>query len=214
MGAPVPKQFLEIGGRPILMHTLQLFAESDLQIGLVLVLPAAHMDFWQALCRQHDFTIPHKVVEGGGTRFQSVKNGLEVLSGEGLVAVHDGVRPFVSKEVIAAGFAEALVHGNAVASRPSKESIREVVDETTGRSVSRERTRYRLIQTPQTFNIRLLKRAYQQEESDAFTDDASVVEKLGETIHLIEGNPENIKITDAADLLFAHALWQNKKSPA
>lgn len=213
MGGSKPKQFLEIDGRPILMHTLELFAHSVSPIHIVLVLPENHIVLWEELCTQHDFSIPYRLVTGGATRFQSVKNGLFILPDNGLVAVHDGVRPFAAASVIQQSFAVAAEKGNAVTSLPLKETIRELTGGSSANSVSRDRTKFRLVQTPQTFRISLLKKAYEQTESSIFTDDASVVEQIGEKINLIEGNEENIKITHSADLTFANALYENKKSP-
>lgn len=213
MGSPTPKQFLEIGGKPILMHTLEVFAHSDPAISLVLVLPEKHFSLWKELCEKHRFKIPHQLVKGGETRFQSVKNGLDLLPDTGLVAVHDGVRPLVAESVIKRSFEVALEQGNAVTSLPLKETIRELKAGSVENTVSRDRSQYRLVQTPQTFSIALLKSAYQQPENPLFTDDASVVEQTGVRIHLIDGNEENIKITHKHDLLACRALLV-KKSPA
>ena len=213
MGSPTPKQLLEIGGKPILMYTLEVFAHSDPAISLVLVLPEKHFSLWEELCDIHRFKIPHQLVKGGETRFQSVKNGLDLLPDTGLVAVHDGVRPLVAESVIKRSFEVALEKGNAVTSLPLKETIRELKAGSVENTVSRDRSQYRLVQTPQTFAIALLKNAYKQPESPLFTDDASVVEQTGVKIHLIDGNEENIKITHKADLLVCRALLL-KKSPA
>ncbi len=210
MGGVKPKQFLEIGRKPILMHTMELFLESEPSISIVLVLPEAYMASWADLCVLHKFQVPHKTAVGGATRFQSVKNGLQLLPSSGVVAVHDGVRPFVAPAVIQQSFATALKRGSAITSLPLKETIRELTGEF---SESRDRAKYRLVQTPQTFQVALLKRAYEQPELPIFTDDASVVEQAGERVSLIEGNEENIKITHKADLIFAEALLKNKKSP-
>ncbi len=210
MGAVLPKQFLEVNGRPILMRTLELFAGIEENVVIKLVLPEANIPLWDELCKKHQFKIDHTVVAGGPTRFQSVKNGLATLPKEGLVAIHDGVRPFVSPSVIEESFRVAEKHGNAVVSLPLKESIREVEID---RSVARDRSRFRLIQTPQTFDIRTIQKAYEQGESSLFTDDASVFESAGHHIQLITGNEENIKITHPTDLLLAEALLINKKSP-
>ena len=213
MGYPTPKQFLEIGGKPILMHTLEVFAHCDPAIVLVLVLPEKHFPAWKELCEKHHFSIPYRLVKGGETRFQSVKNGLDLLPDAGLVAVHDGVRPLVAESVIKRSFEVAMAKGNAVTSLPLKETIRELKAGSAENSVSRDRAQYRLVQTPQTFEIALLKKAYQQPEDPLFTDDASVVEQTGIRIHLIDGNEENIKITHKPDLLMCRALLQ-QKSPA
>lgn len=211
MGGRVPKQFLEVGGRPVLMYTLEVFARYDPAMPIVLVLPSHGISLWMEACRKHGFGLAHEIVEGGNTRFNSVKNGLARLPASGLVAIHDGVRPFVSVEVIASGFTLAAEKGNAIVSLPLKESIREMTSSPATTSEARDRAKYRLVQTPQTFTIQSIKRAYDRDESPLFTDDASVAEAAGETIHLIDGNEENIKITHPADLLLAEALIKNKK---
>lgn len=212
MGALVPKQFLEITGRPVIMHTLEAFQQFNQAIHLTLVLPSAHIGTWHELCRKHDFKVVHHVVAGGASRFQSVRNGLNSLDGDGLVAVHDGVRPLVSQAVIAESFRSAAEEGSGVASLPLKESIREI-DRQSGGSVARDRSVFRVIQTPQTFRLDWLKQAYLQDEVPQFTDDASVVESAGFRITLIDGNEENIKITHPMDILVAEALLGDKKSP-
>jgi len=203
MQADVPKQYLELCGKPVLIHSITAFAEACDGIRIVVVLPAKQIENWQELCRRYGFTLPHDITEGGNTRFQSVKNGLSLLSGEGLVAIHDGVRPLVSRQTITGCFCEAAKYGCAVPVLPVTDSVREVSG-TTGRMLNR--SALRLIQTPQVFDITLLKKAYEQKYSPEFTDDASVFEKAGYTIHLTEGNVENIKITTQNDLLVAETL--------
>jgi 2-C-methyl-D-erythritol 4-phosphate cytidylyltransferase len=202
MKSDLPKQFIEIGGLPILMHTLKRFKEADAEIELILVLPEAQFEFWKELCEIHkEFikTIPHQLVAGGNSRFQSGKNGLQAIENEGLVAIHDGVRPFVSSEIINESFRIAEEKGIAVASVASKDSVR-----VNGQAI--DRATVRLIQTPQTFKISLLKKAFETPELATFTDDASVAEHAGFEIHLIEGSYENIKITTPEDLLWAEVL--------
>ena len=205
MNADVPKQFLEINGKPILMHTLEAFMNFDSSLQLILVLPAAQIDFWETLCEAHDFSIPHQIVAGGQTRFHSVKNGLNVVKSPSLVAIHDGVRPLVSKETIVRCFDTAEKFGAAIPTMDSIESIR-FVDANGSKSV--DRTAYKMVQTPQVFDAELLKKAYEQEFSVLFTDDASVVEAMGVTVHLVEGNRENIKITTEFDLIVAERLLE------
>jgi len=205
MNADVPKQFLEIQGKPILMHTLEAFINFDVSLQLILVLPAAQVDFWQTLCEAHDFNIPHQIVAGGQTRFQSVKNGLDAVKVPAIVAIHDGVRPLVSKETIARCFDTAAKFGAAIPTMDSIESIR-FVDANGSKSV--DRTAYKMVQTPQVFDAELLKKAYEQEFSVLFTDDASVVEAMGATVHLVDGNRENIKITTEFDLIVAERLLE------
>jgi len=203
MQTGVPKQFLELCGKPILMHSMEAFADACEEIKIVIVLPAMQIEYWQELCKHHKFMLPHQIAEGGDTRFQSVKNGLALLTGEGLVAVHDGVRPLVSRETITGCFREAVDYGCAVPVLPVVDSVREASGQT---SRMLNRSVLRLIQTPQVFDITLLKEAYRQEYLPAFTDDASVFEQAGHSIRLTEGNVENIKITTQNDLVVAEAL--------
>lgn len=201
----LPKQFVELCGKPMLFHTLEAFYRYSPQLQIVLVLPADDFQVWNDLVRKHGFTIPVTVQSGGDTRFQSVKRGLEKVDNTGLVAIHDGVRPLVSEDIIAASFRLAAVHGTAVTAVRLKDSIR-MTDQDTTRAV--DRSKFRLIQTPQTFDIELIKKAYQQREDPSFTDDASVVDLTGLSISLFEGSYENIKVTTAEDLLVAEALLE------
>lgn len=217
MGGDLPKQFLPIGGRPVLMHTLEAFERAIPGIQIVLVLPKDQQDFWRDLCEQHHLTLPHTIATGGETRFHSVLNGLKALPAQpstlnpqpSLVAVHDGVRPFVSEDVIRRCFAAARDHAAVVPVVPVVETLRQIdISAPNGAdmSVTVNRSLYRLVQTPQTFQLPLLLRAYEQPYTEAFTDDASVVEALGHPITLVEGNRENIKITTPFDLTIAEAL--------
>lgn len=213
MGGDLPKQFIPLEGKPVLMHTLEAFHRWDASAELVLVLPEDHQPYWNMLCREIGCKVPHRIANGGETRFHSVRNGLEFLSeeiknaSEGnekvLVAVHDGVRPFVSPEVIEACFDEAEKKGAAIPVMPMIDSLRET-DEKGSHPV--DRSRYFAVQTPQVFRSGLLLKAYGQEFSSLFTDDASVVEAMGETIRLVSGNRENIKITTPFDLIIAESL--------
>ena len=203
MGKDLPKQFLPIDGTPILMHTLQAFYDYDPSMTLIVVLPSDQQAYWSKLCGDYHFTIPHVVVKGGETRFHSVKNGLASIKGEGLVAVHDGVRPFVHCDTIDRCFAAAQESGAAVPVVEVVDSLRKVEDEES-KAVSRRD--YRIVQTPQVFDISLLKEAYKQPYTVDFTDDASVVEAYGRKISLVEGNRENIKITSPFDLVIAEAF--------
>ena len=205
MGGDVPKQFLPIGGKPVLMHTIEAFRRALDDVEIVLVLPAEQHDYWQKLCKDYKFHSPELIAKGGETRFHSVKNGLALLPNdlEAVVGVHDGVRPFVSKETIRRCFAAAAEGKAVVPVVAVVETVRQILPD--GKSVTRPRDEYRLVQTPQTFPLALLKEAYQQPFSDAFTDDASVVEALGKDIVMIEGNRENIKITTPSDLRIAES---------
>lgn len=203
MKSDIPKQFLLLRERPILMHTLERFIEADDAIQIVLVLPGNQVPYWLSLTKKHSFYLPHRVVQGGATRFQSVKNGLSHIPYNAIVAIHDGVRPFCAPEIINESFEQAILHGSAIVSVPSKDSLR-VIENEKSRAV--DRSAYRIVQTPQTFNSSLLKKAFETEESPLFTDDASVFEKAGHTIRLIEGDYRNIKITTPEDILLAEAL--------
>ena len=205
MNADIPKQFLEIKGKPILIHTLEAFMNFDASLQLILVLPVAQFEFWETLCKKHALNIPHQIVAGGQTRFQSVKNGLDAVKVPAIVAIHDGVRPLVSKETISRCFDAAAKFGAAIPTMDSIESIR-FVDANGSKSV--DRTAYKMVQTPQVFDAELLKKAYEQEFSVLFTDDASVVEAMGIKVQLVDGNRENIKITTEFDLIVAERLLE------
>jgi 2-C-methyl-D-erythritol 4-phosphate cytidylyltransferase len=202
MKSDIPKQFIEVGGLPILMHTLKRFKEADSEIELIVVLPESQFEYWKILCGKY-FPPSHQLVNGGKTRFQSGLNGLQVIDNEGLVAIHDGVRPFVSVDIINESFKIAAEKGTAVVSVPSKDSVR-----VNGQAI--DRSTVRIIQTPQTFQIPLIKKAFETEELSTFTDDASVAEYAGFEINLIEGNYENIKITTPKDLLWAEIILKKK----
>lgn len=204
MNADIPKQFLEINGLPILMHTLNVFNAYNPNMKLILVLPAVQFDFWKELCKKHDFKLTHQIVEGGTTRFHSVKNGIDAVTDtQALIAVHDGVRPLVSHDTIQRCFDAALSHKAAIPVVELVDSIRKI---TGAGSEHADRSTFRLVQTPQIFDAALLRKAYEQEFSPFFTDDASVVEALGHKVELVEGNRENIKITTEFDLRVANAM--------
>lgn len=206
MNAPIPKQFLELGGKPILMHTIEAFFRFDNEMKIVVVLPESQLEFWKALCEKYNFNLPHIIQIGGENRFSSVKNGLQHIPHECTVAVQDGVRPLVSQDTIKRCFATAQKHQSAVPVIDSVNSIREMTE---NGSVARDRSKYKLVQTPQVFSAALLHKAYLQPFNELFTDDASLVEHLGEKITLTEGNAENIKITTATDLAIAEILLPN-----
>lgn len=205
MGTSLPKQYLALGGKPVLMHTLERFFQTDPSLLLLVVLPKEDFVYWENLCELHAFTLPHQLVAGGASRFQSVKNGLLALPfSQGLVAIHDGVRPFVAPEVILESFATAQTDGSAIPVVPLKDSLRKVG--AAGQSSFQDRANFRLVQTPQTFQVERLLQAFQVEELSIFTDDATVYEHQGWEISLIEGNSENIKLTTPEDLAFAEFL--------
>ncbi len=209
MKAETPKQFLLLDGKPILMHTIARFHEADAQMQLIVVLPQKEMEEWKTLCAKHNFNIPHQLAAGGETRFHSVKNGLEFVKEESIVAIHDGVRPFASVALIKKCFVEAEQKGNAVPCIRINESIRKVEEE--GSKIA-DRNSFVIIQTPQYFNSEILKKAYQSEFKNIFTDDASVTESSGEKINLIEGERENIKITFPVDLMLAETILKNRQA--
>jgi len=203
MNSEVPKQFHVVAGRPVLMHTIELFDKYRDEIRIILVLPKPFIDFWKSLCNRYSFNLEHEIVEGGDSRFYSVKNGLAEVADNSLVIIHDGVRPLASNTTLHNVFSKAEKTGNAVPAVKVNESMRKI-DNNHNRPVNRRE--YRLIQTPQAFHSHLIKKAYKQEYQETFTDDASVVESLGVKINLVEGNYENIKITRPVDLLFAKAF--------
>ena len=203
MKSEIPKQFIEIGGKPILMHTIEQFYKADSNIEIILVLPKEQIQYWQELQTKHGFEVPVLVSEGGTSRFYSVKNGLEKVTSTGVVAIHDGVRPFVATSTIMKGFEVAENEKTAIPTVNLVDSIRRV-DEKVNRALNR--ANYRLVQTPQVFDITLLKTAYQQSFSDTFTDDASVIEAMGHSVTLFDGNSENIKITTPFDLKVAEMM--------
>lgn len=208
MNSDVPKQYLPVHGLPVLMHTLNVFHIYSASLRLICVLPPNDLNLWEELCRTYGFNLPVTIAKGGQTRFQSVKNGLEKIDTDGVVAIHDGVRPLVNTEIIGASFQIATLHGSAIASVRLKESIR-VTDKDETRTV--DRSKYRIIQTPQTFKVNIIKKAYKTPELPEFTDDASVVEKAGYKISLFEGSYENIKITTPEDLIVAEAFLKKKE---
>jgi 2-C-methyl-D-erythritol 4-phosphate cytidylyltransferase len=203
MGAEIPKQFLELAGRPVLMHTIERFKAYDESIEIITVLPENQLLHWCDLQEKHKFRIPQTLVKGGNHRFFSVRNGLKFVNAPGLVAIHDGVRPFVSIDTIKRCFDTAEKLGNAIPAISPTESLRILTDKG---SMPVNRFHVKQIQTPQVFSAELLKKAYNQEYSVEFTDDATVLEKTGEKINIIEGNRENIKITNPEDLLISTAL--------
>ena len=204
MGSELPKQFLPVGdGRAVLMHTLEAFYRYDSQIDIILVLPPDQQSYWKHLCAEQAFTISHRIANGGETRFHSVKNGLAFVGDDGIVGVHDGVRPLVSQEVIADCYQKAIEYKAVIPVIDVVETMRKL---SPIGSETVDRNEYKLVQTPQVFDCGLLKQAYTQIYTPFFTDDASVVEAMGTTVYLTEGNRENIKITTPFDLKIASAI--------
>lgn len=219
MGSDIPKQLLPVGGLPVLMHTIKRFREYSQEMQIILVLPEAQQDYWHGLCKEYAFDVEYMLANGGETRFHSVKNGLDMIpdDAEGVVGVHDGVRPFPALEVIERCYKTAKETEAVIPVIPVVETLRHIVNVNcdsvavngvaVNSSITVPRNDYRLVQTPQTFTVSLLKKAYQQPYNDNFTDDASVVEAMGKSITLVEGNRENIKITTPFDLTVAEALF-------
>ena len=209
MGGDIPKQFLSLNGKPVLMHTIDRFLEVFPDIHIIIVLPQGQHEYWHELCLKHGYAHRFIVTSGGRTRFHSVLNGLSAIPAEtkeALVGVHDGVRPFVSRETLMRCYDEAERSGTAVPVIPVVETIRQLKPEGGSTTVSREN--YRLVQTPQVFALNILRLCYKQPYSEHFTDDASVVETQGITISLVEGNRENIKLTTPADLILARGIME------
>ena len=203
MNSDVPKQFLLLGGKPILMHTIERFFRADKTIEFIVVIPKNGIDPWKKNCDQHSFTLAHQVIEGGETRFHSVKNGLTAVKEKSIVAIHDGARPFTSNALINSCFSEAEKYGNAVPVIQLNESIRKISGE---HSEIADRKSFVIVQTPQCFESEILKKAYTVDHQDIFTDDASVVEFNGIEIYLVQGEPENIKITYPFDLITGESI--------
>jgi len=213
MGSDIPKQFLPIGGKPVLMRTLERFREYSPTLQIILVLPKAQQDYWRQLCEEYNFSVDYQLADGGETRFHSVQHGLALIpdDAEGVVGVHDGVRPFPSIDVIRNCYETARTTKAVIPVIPVVETLRHIsltshLSPLTSKTVPRDD--YRLVQTPQCFDIQLLKAANRQPYNDGFTDDASVVEAFGCDVTLVEGNRENIKITTPFDMTIAEALLQ------
>lgn len=203
MGAPVPKQFMLLNGKPLLCRTIDIFRAYDATMPIIVVLPEAHIPIWKALCIGHGFHTEHSIVAGGEERFHSVRNGIAAVDHNGVVAVHDGVRPMVSVELIARCFDAAEEHGSAIPVVPISSSVREVMG---GTSRSMDRSALRTVQTPQCFRVELLNKAFELPYDAAFTDEATLVERTGVTVQLVEGEDANIKITTPLDLKVAEML--------
>jgi 2-C-methyl-D-erythritol 4-phosphate cytidylyltransferase len=202
MGHSIPKQFIELNRLPILMHTVNCFYNYDPAIQIIIVLPKEQLENWSKLIIKHKFEVHHSVTHGGSERFHSIKNGLKIVKSD-FVAIHDAVRPFVRHEVITNLFNTVELKQNAIPVIDIKESIRFVNN---NESKALNRVDYKIVQTPQVFNTQLIKKAYQQDYSINFTDDASVLESIGEKINVVDGNEENIKITTPLDLILAEEI--------
>lgn len=207
-GAQLPKQFLELGGKPILMRTVEAFEQAlaGSEHEILVALPAEQTDLWRELCEHHAFTVPHRVIHGGETRWHSVKNALDTLgdgTGIDVIAVHDGVRPLATISLIQRSLDTARSCGSAIPVVSLNDSVRQVEGET---SHALDRSSLRAVQTPQAFKAHLLLAAYRQPFDPTFTDDASVVERMGHVVTLVEGDPSNLKITRPMDLALAEYL--------
>ena len=201
IGGNIPKQFLCLGGLPIIMHTIRRF---ELLVDTIIVtLPEHYFDYWEELQHKHNFYVPHRLVAGGDCRFYSVKNAVEQLPDKGFVAIHDAVRPFVTANLIKSCFKHAKKHGTAVAAIPLKDSLRIVAD---SKSERIDRSHFFAVQTPQVFSCEIIKKSYNQSFNPKFTDDASVAESLGYEIQLVEGEELNFKITTPTDLMIANLI--------
>ncbi|MFA7081620.1 MAG: 2-C-methyl-D-erythritol 4-phosphate cytidylyltransferase [Bacteroidales bacterium] len=207
-GSEIPKQFLPIGGKPILIRTIEKIRQAISDIKIILVLPKEYKDYWQLLCSEYGFSIEHKIVDSGDERFFSVKNGIDAIEDENaIIGVHDGVRPFVGLEVVRECMLVAEKLGTAIPAIKPLETVRlGRTENSTHKSSSFDRNEVFLVQTPQCFDSKMLKKAYSQSFDKSFTDDASVVEKLGYGINLVKGNRENIKITNPLDIIYAEIL--------
>jgi 2-C-methyl-D-erythritol 4-phosphate cytidylyltransferase len=206
MGTDIPKQFLHLAGRPILMHTIEKFYSYDTAIEIIVVLARRQISYWERMIDEIGFDIPHNTTIGGAERFHSVKQGLSLVTPPSFVAIHDAVRPLVDIETIKRCFDSAGLYGNAVPAISPSDSLR-IMTEKGNRPLNRELIK--IIQTPQVFDSELILKAYNQDYNEGFTDDASVLEKTGEKIILVDGNPENIKITTPVDMIIAEELISN-----
>lgn len=213
MGSDTPKQFLPIGGKPVLMRTIERFYQYSNELSVIVVLPREQQAQWRTLCERHHFDLAHTIADGGSTRYESCQNGLAVIpdAADGVVGFHDGVRPFVSVEVIKRCFETARAEKAVIPTLPVTDTLRHINAQGDGRNVLR--SEYRIVQTPQVFDIALAKRAFGQPDRKSFTDDASVIEALGHSVSMVDGNRENIKITTPFDLVLAEAMIQYGHTP-
>lgn len=205
MNSNIPKQFLELAGTPVILHSIYSFLKFDPSLQLIIALHENYFSYWHDLCKKYSFSHAHSLAKGGETRFQTVKNALTQIPDDRIVAIHDAVRPLVSNDTIERGYRDALTFGNAIPVIPVNDSIRWSEGK---KNQTVDRQHLRIVQTPQVFEASLIKRAYYRITNDSFTDDAAVLEAMGETIHLFEGNHENIKITHPDDLVIAQALMK------
>lgn len=208
VNSEVPKQFIELNHRPVLMHTIESLLNNYQIDQIVLVLPSRFVGYWEELCKKHHFNMALKISEGGPKRYHSVKRGLSLIPNNVLVAIHDSVRPFVSRQLLKNGFEIAARKGNAVPVVAINESIREISGSL---NKAANRNQFKVVQTPQFFQASLIKKAYQRPFNDRFTDDATILESSGQQIYLFDGEPSNIKITTPEDLILAESLLAKNK---
>lgn len=207
MQLPTPKQFIKLDGKPVLLHSINAFAVYNPQIEIILVLPADQFETWEKIKAEYNVAVPVHITAGGETRFASVKNGLALIQeSDALVGIHDAVRPLVSQKTISGAFKSAERYGSGIPAVPLSDSIRQIESK---RSVAVDRSRYCVVQTPQCFQVGILKKAYNQEYRYTFTDDASVVEADGNEVHLVDGNVDNFKLTTRVDLIVAEAMLKD-----
>jgi 2-C-methyl-D-erythritol 4-phosphate cytidylyltransferase len=203
MNSDIPKQFIEIHGEPILVHTIRKFRQADSYTKVILVLPTEHMNLWEDIAKK--FSINDvEVTEGGPTRFDSVSKGLALIKArKGVVAVHDAVRPCISEDVINRAYHVAMEKSSAIVCVPSKDSLRIKQGD---RTSSVDRSQFLLVQTPQVFHLELIRRAYDAAQNSNYTDDAAVVENIGEIVEVVTGDYSNLKVTTPEDLILAEAF--------
>lgn len=200
MGSSIHKQFLKLNSKPILIHTIERLNRFVNNAEFIVALPKSQFEYWKELCKKYHLSIHHKLSKGGETRFESVKNALSFVKEESIVAIHDGVRPLVSEAVVKRCISMADRQGSAIPTLNLIESLRQLNGDT---SIALDRSKYKIVQTPQCFKSHTILKAYELEYNESFTDDASVVEALGESVMLVDGNKENIKITTPEDLKIA-----------
>ena len=204
-GGELPKQFLPMNNKPVLMHTIDAFYNCDNSFDIVVVIPENHFSFWKGLCKEYNFTTPHKLTKGGSSRWESVKNGLNCVEENSIIGIHDGVRPLISTKLINSLYSTAESYGAVIPAIKITDSLR-VINRDNNKSSSVDRELYRAVQTPQVFKGNIIKEAYNMPFEEVFTDDASVVERFGVEIKIVEGEDTNIKITSAKDLTIAELL--------
>jgi len=207
MLSDIPKQFLNLAGKPVLLYSLEAFAKAIPDITIILVLPEEHINTWQKIIQDKKISIQHIIVAGGETRSQSVKNGLKLISEPGMVAIHDGVRPLITSSLIQKLFEETEKVGSAIPVIPVTDTVRKIDK---NKSILLDRNNLRLVQTPQVFKSDLIQNVYKNISSGSYTDDAAVIESSGFGVHLCDGDPENIKLTKPMDMVFAEAILKQR----